>query len=584
METDILKRAKAWASNDYFSKESRQEIQKLLDQNDHQELTERFYKSMEFGTGGIRGIIGAGYNRMNVYNVRKATQAMSNVLNQTFKKPSVAISYDSRNFSFEFAKEAASVFAANNIRVYIYKRLNPVALLSFAVRHFKASAGVMITASHNPPEYNGYKAYWNDGAQVIPPYDQNIIDAYNHISDYASIKSLPFEKALKNEQIRWIEEDTENLYFEKVLAKTIRPAMIKDNADLLKVVYTPIHGTGLVPCTTILQKLGFKNVLIVKEQTTYDGNFPTVKSPNPENAEALKLAVDLLNKENADFAVGTDPDDDRIGVALKHQDQIHYLSGNQLGTLMLHYIITGLIDTKKMPNHPYMVKTIVTSRLQDKIATHFKVRVENTLTGFKWICGKMREIEENHPEQSFLFGTEESFGFLNHDMVRDKDGCAPVALLCEMALFYKLKNMTLMDALENIYTEFGFHHEDLLNLHYLGKEGSEKIKRIMKLFRENTPKYFASETLISLEDYEISQRTCFQTNQKIKMDIPKSDVLGFYFASGNILYCRPSGTEPKIKFYTMIKETEGSLATMKQKAIQKTKELIHFIKEQADKA
>ena len=584
MDTDILKRARDWASNNYFSKESRQEIQKLLDQNDHKELTERFYKSMEFGTGGIRGIIGAGHNRMNVYNVRKATQAMSDVLNKTFDHPSVAISYDSRNYSFEFAKETASVFTANNIRVYLYKRLNPVALLSFAVRHFNASAGVMITASHNPPEYNGYKAYWNDGAQVIPPYDQNIIDAYNAIYDYASIKSMNFEQALKSELIRWIEEDIENIYFEKVLAKTIRPELIKKNADLLKVVYTPIHGTGLVPCTTILQKLGFKNVLVVKEQTTYDGNFPTVKSPNPENAEALKMAVDLLNRENADFAIGTDPDDDRIGVAIKHQNQIHYLSGNQLGTLMLHYIITGLLDTKKMPSKPYIVKTIVTTRLQDKIAHHFNVHVENTLTGFKWICGKMKEIEETKQGQTFLFGTEESFGFLNHDMVRDKDGCAPVALLCEMALYYKLKNMTLIDALDAIYTEFGFHHEDLLNLNYLGKEGSEKIKRIMKLFRENTPKSFAGEKLIALEDYNIPQKICLQTHKITSLNIPKSDVLGFYFASGNILYCRPSGTEPKIKFYTMIKETEGTLNTMKDNAKRKTKELIQFIKEKADQA
>ena len=579
-----IEKAKAWAQNNYFSEESRKEIQQLLDKNDTEELIDRFYKSMEFGTGGIRGVIGAGENRMNYYNVRKATQALATVLNKTFDKSKVAIGYDSRNFSLEFAKETASVLAANDIEVFIYDKINPVALLSYSVRHHKAQAGVVITASHNPPEYNGYKVYWDDGAQVIPPHDQNIINAYNEISDYSTIKIMNFEIAEQKGLVHWVGEEVENEYYKRIKTKTIRPELCKKRGTELCLVYTPIHGTGLIPCTTALKNIGLTNFHLVEEQTSPDGNFPTVKSPNPENPEALKMAVDLMREKGADIAFGTDPDDDRIGLAIPQKDKIVYLSGNQIGTLMLHYIITGLKEQNRMPEHPYFVKTIVTTRLQDKIANHFGVRVENTLTGFKWICGKVREIEQNDSKWEFLFGTEESFGYLNHDWVRDKDGCAPIALLAEMALYYKTKGMDMASALDKIYEEFGFHHEDLLNLHYFGKEGSEKIQRIMHMFREKRPERFAGDKITAVEDYQSGLLTSVQTGKTETMNVPRSNVLGFHFESGNLLYCRPSGTEPKIKFYTMIKETEGLLDDMKRKAHEKSHALIDFIKAEADKA
>jgi len=583
MSNEALEKAKSWVKNTYFSKESIDEIRQLLNNNNLDEITDRFYKTLEFGTGGIRGVIGAGENRMNIYNIRKATQALATALNTSFKSPSVAISYDSRHFSIEFARETAAVLVANNIKVFIYKRLNPVCLLSYSVRYHKAQAGVMITASHNPPQYNGYKVYWDDGAQVVAPHDQNIIDAYNDITDYNTIKSMPFEKAEQSGMITWVGEDVENSYQEKIRTKVINPQLCRERGTELKFVYTPIHGTGLIPCTTALRSIGLTNFLIVEEQAKPDGDFPTVKSPNPENPEALDLAVKLMQKENADIAFGTDPDADRIGIAVTHNDEIYYLSGNQIGTMLFHYVACNLKKLDKMPVNPYMVKTIVTTRLQDKIGAHFGIDVYNTLTDFKWICGKMREIEQTNPSSNFLFGTEESFGYLNHNFVRDKDGVGPIMLLAEMSLHYKIQGKTLIDGLNDIYTQFGFYHESLLNLNYYGKEGGEKIQRIMNFFRNETPKDICGDNIAIVEDYQLQNTHNLKTNTITKIDIPKSNVLGFIMDSGNILYLRPSGTEPKIKFYLLFKDDEGSLPEMKQRAIEKSNQVIEYIKSTTQK-
>lgn len=569
-----LEKAHAWADNGLFDAESRKEIQNLIDKGDNKEIEERFYKDLEFGTGGIRSIIGAGINRINIYTIRKATQALClEVLAQKTANPSICISYDSRNFSFEFAKAAAEVMAGNGIIAFIYERLNPVAMLSFSVRHHKSMAGVMVTASHNPPEYNGYKVFWSDGAQVTPPNDQNIINNYYSINDFGTIKFIPFSEGEKKGLIKWVGIEVENLYHAAILSKAIDPEMCKREGSKLKVVYTPIHGAGLIPCTRALAEFGFSDVHVVSEQAKPDGNFPTVKSPNPENPSALKLAVDLMEKTNADIVMGSDPDTDRLGVAIKARGEINYLTGNQIGILKLHYILSQLKKQNKLSKNSYFVKSIVTTSLLDVIAKSFGTEVYNTLTGFKWICGKMNQIEKSDPAKQFIFATEESFGYLCHTFARDKDGVSSVSMMAEVALFYKLQGMDLLDALDKIYEEYGFSHESLLSLDYFGIEGQEKISRIMTKFRSLSDKAIASNAILEKRDYALG----FE-------DLPKSNVLGFFFENGDQFYLRPSGTEPKIKFYIMIQEKTGTLSDKKKRALDKTNALLEYIKDMADKA
>ncbi|MBC7537223.1 MAG: phospho-sugar mutase [Bacteriovorax sp.] len=573
-QSSSFDKAQAWANNPVFDNQSRKEIQSLIDNDNQKEIEERFYKDLEFGTGGIRSILGQGINRINIYTIRKATQALCiEVLAQNASNPSICISYDSRNFSFEFAKVSAEVMAGNGIRAYIYKRLNPVAMLSFSVRHHKSMAGVMVTASHNPPEYNGYKVFWSDGAQVIPPNDQNIINNYNSITDFGTIKFIPFDEGEKKELIKWVGEDVENLYHAAIRSKAVNPELCHNDGSKLRIVYTPIHGSGLVPCKKELLDSGFSDLHIVAEQAEPDGNFPTVKSPNPENPTALKLAVDLLEKTNADIVLGTDPDTDRLGVAIKSNGKIEYLTGNQIGILKLHYILSQLKKQNKLTNNSYFVKSIVTTSLLDVIAKSFGTEVYNTLTGFKWICGKMNQIEKSDPGKQFIFATEESFGYLCHTFARDKDGVSSVAMMAEVALFYKLQGMDLLQALDKIYEEYGFSHESLLSLDYFGIEGQEKISRIMTKFRKISDNTMVGNRILEIRDYAIGYA-----------DLPKSNVLGFFFENGDQFYLRPSGTEPKIKFYIMIQEKSGTLNDKKKRALEKTDTLLAFIKETVEKA
>lgn len=569
-----LEKAREWSENSYFSKESRQEIKDLLLAENSKEIEERFYKDLEFGTGGMRSILGQGLNRINTYTIRKATQAICfEILAQKSTHPSVCISYDSRIMSFELAQSAAEVFAGNGIKAYIYKHLNPVALLSFAIRHLHSQAGVMVTASHNPQEYNGYKVFWSDGAQVIPPNDQNIINNYNAINDFSTIKLMSFEKALDSEMISWIQDSVEETYYKAILSKMINPEFCKKNGDKLSIVYTPIHGAGLIPCSRALKDLGFTNVHIVKEQAKPDGQFPTVKSPNPENPSALKLAVELMEKVNADIVMGSDPDTDRLGVALKHNGETHYLTGNQIGILKLHYILSELKIQNKLVGENYVVKSIVTTPLLDTIAKSYGVEIYNTLTGFKWICGKMNELEKTSPQKNFLFATEESFGYLCHNFARDKDGVSSVSQMAEVALFYKNQGLNLIQALDKIYEKFGFSREDLLSLDYFGIEGQEKISRIMSKFRNLGDKAILGHGLLKKLDYSMG------------IDgLPKSNVLGFIFEDGNQIYLRPSGTEPKIKFYIMIQEKHGNLQDKKLNAEKKANAFLEYFKTESEKA
>ena len=575
-----LERAKAWANNPAFDESSRKEVQNLIDNENHKEIEERFYRDLEFGTGGMRAILGQGTYRLNKYNIRKASQAVAlSVLENNPKEPKIAISYDSRNYSFEFAKVAAEVFAANGIKALIFKFLNPVPLCSFAIRYHKCNAGVMVTASHNPPEYNGFKVFWSDGAQVTPPNDQNIISKFNQITDYNSIPYMPFVEGEEKGLISWIDEDTRKHYFAAIKENSLGLEECQKYGDELKVVYTALHGTGWEPCSRALNDLGLKNILSVKEQQEPDGSFPTVSSPNPENPEALELAVNLMKEENADIAMGTDPDTDRVGVALIHNGEVEYINGNQIGILMLHYTCSRYKNSGKMPGHPYFVKTIVTTDLQSKIAEKFGVKTENTLTGFKWICGKVEEISKEDPKRTFIFGTEESFGYLNHSEVRDKDGVASVALMAEIALHYKRKGMNLIQALDAIYEEFAFSHEKLLSLNYYGKEGAEKIQRIMESFRHYDKEELCGQKIESLSDFSNNSVKNFQTGNLKDLGFPPSNVLGFTFTNGNKLFLRPSGTEPKIKFYIMIQANDGSLEEKKKDSYQLSDTMINFITE-----
>lgn len=585
MTQQFLERAKTWATSESIDADSKSEIIKLLEENNLKELEERFYRDLEFGTGGMRSILGQGTNRMNKYNIRKASQALASVvLRENATNPKIAISYDSRRFSFEFAKEAATVFAANGIQALIYNRLNPVPLCSFAIRHHGCQAGVMVTASHNPPEYNGYKVFWSDGAQVTPPNDKNIINEYNSIQDYAQIKIMDFDQAISENKIQYLDEKTENAYYDAIKSKSLNLEMCKEHGQKLKIVYTPIHGTGLLPCSRALSDLGLTNLEIVKDQAQPDGNFPTVSSPNPENPEALELAVNLMKETAADIAMGTDPDTDRVGIALIHNNEVQYLNGNQIGILMLHYLFTNYKEKGTLPSNPYFVKTIVTTPLQEKIAESFNVKVENTLTGFKWICGRMNEIEKEDPSANFLFATEESFGYLNHEFVRDKDGVSSIALLSEIALWYKLKGLNLLEGLDKIYEEYGFSQENLLCLNYYGKEGAEKISRIMEHFRKLEINEICGLKIERIEDYESKTSKDLLNGGTQTINFPKSNVLGYYLENGNRLFLRPSGTEPKIKFYTMIQVSDGSLEEKKNKANSKIEEILKLIQEHADKA
>lgn len=587
MSSEIMDKANAWVSNPAIDEADKVEIKKLIVEENITELTERFYRDLEFGTGGLRAILGMGLNRLNKYNVRKATQALANSIKEANSSESelrVAVSYDSRNFSFEFAKEVASVFAGNGIKSFIFDRLNPVPLLSFSVRYHKAHAGVMVTASHNPPDYNGYKAYWSDGKQVTPPFDKQIINHYNSITDYASIPVADFESAVSEGTINWVGKEVEDAYQEAILSKAISPELCKSKGENLKIVYTPIHGSGLIPCTTALKNLGFTNVAVVKEQELPDGNFPTVSSPNPENPSALKMAVDLMKETRADIVFGSDPDTDRLGVAFEHAGEIQYINGNQIGVLMLHYILSNLKEQGRLKENSYFVKTIVTTNLQETIANQFGVEGFSTLTGFKWICEKMNEMEANHPEKNFVFATEESFGYLNHDFARDKDGVSSVSLMAEVALFYKEQGMNLIEALDKIYDEYGFSSETLQNNVYEGKAGAEKILRIMENFRSFNAADICGLKIEEIEDYLSQEVKNLQTGEKRSIKLPKSNVLGFKFTGGTSLYVRPSGTEPKIKFYLLIQENEGTLEEKKSKANKLTDNVLKFIADETQNA
>jgi len=532
--------------NGNYDETTKAEIQKLVDDNNITELTDAFYKDLEFGTGGLRGIMGAGSNRVNKYTIGAATQGLSNFLKKKYpnEKIKVAIAHDSRNNSDVLGKVTADVFSANDIHVYFFKELRPTPELSFAVRELGCKSGVMLTASHNPKEYNGYKAYGEDGGQFVAPDDKNVMDEVSKITSNNYIK---FKR--KPENISYLGEEIDNDYLNKITSLSVSPDAIRRQKDL-KIVYSPIHGTGITLVPKALKMFGFENVILVDEQTTPDGNFPTVVYPNPEEKEALTLALKKAKETDADLVLATDPDADRVGIAVKnHKGEFELLNGNQTGSLLINYMLEAWEKEGKITGNEYVIKTIVTTYLIDKIAKSKNVNCYNTLTGFKFIGQVM---EEKLGKETFIAGGEESYGYLVGEFVRDKDAVVSSAFIAEMTAFYKDKGSSLYDAMIDMYVKYGFYKEKLVSITKKGKEGAEEIKAMMERFRNNPPKSLGGSKVVTLKDYTLQKETDLKTKSTTTLDFPKSDVLQFITEDDCIISARPSGTEPKIKFYCSV--------------------------------
>lgn len=545
-----------WLDSDYFDEATKAEL--LSIKEDDKEIQERFYKDLEFGTGGLRGILGAGSNRMNIYTVRKATQGLANFIlqDEEFKtKNSVAIAYDSRRMSPEFADEAARVLAANGIKAYVFESLRPTPELSFAVRELNCISGIVITASHNPPEYNGYKAYWSDGAQVTSPKDEQIIDQVNLVSDYSTVKSMSREAAVAAGLYQVIGSEIDEKYIAELKKLVIDPEVIKKEADDFTIVYTPLHGTGNLPVQTILKEIGFHNVHIVKEQQEPDGNFPTVGYPNPEDIKAFELALKLGREKNADVILATDPDADRLGVLARNAaGEYIALTGNMVGILILDYIITRKNEMGTLPKNGAIVETIVSTNMGQAVADHYGVKLIEVLTGFKYIGEKIKEFEETG-SNTYLFGFEESYGCLIGTHARDKDAIVATMSVCEVAAYYRSKGITLYEALIALYEKYGYYKESLESLTLKGIEGIQKINEILTNLRNNPPKEVDGVKVLEARDYEADTITTLATGAVRATGLPKSNVLYFDMEDGSWLCIRPSGTEPKVKFYFGVKGT-----------------------------
>ena len=539
-------KAKEWLSSS-FNEETRKEVQAMLDNSDKTELIDSFYKDLEFGTGGLRGIMGAGSNRMNIYTVGMATQGFANYLKKSFADKetiSVVVGHDCRNNSRLFAETVAAIFSANGIKVYLFDDLRPTPEVSFAIRELKSQGGVNITASHNPKEYNGYKAYWDDGAQVLAPHDKGIIDEVEKVK----IEDVKFDA--NNDLIQIIGKEIDDLYLDRIKTLSIDPAVIERHKDL-KIVYTPLHGAGRTLIPESLKRWGFEKVYTVKEQMVKDGNFPTVVSPNPENGEALTLALRDAKEIDADIVMASDPDADRVGMACKNdKGEWVLINGNQTCLIFLYYIITNRIKTGKMQPNDFIVKTIVTTELIKKIADKNNVEMIDCFTGFKWIA---REIREFEGVKQYIGGGEESYGFLAEDFVRDKDAVSAMCLLAEICAYAKDQGKTLYDLLMEIYLEYGFSHEFTVNVVRPGKTGADEIKQMMENFRNNPPKQLDGSPIVITKDFLKLEQTDANGNVT-KLEMPDtSNVLQWFCENGDKVSVRPSGTEPKIKFYFEVK-------------------------------
>ncbi len=555
LEANVLEKVNGWLNGEYDI-DTKQYIQKLIDEGNETELTDSFYKDLEFGTGGLRGLIGVGSNRMNRYTVGTATQGLANYLNKAFKDEDikVAIAYDSRIKSDEFAGIIADIFSSNGITVYLFESLRPTPELSFAIRYLGCKSGVVVTASHNPKEYNGYKAYWDDGSQVVAPHDANIISEVKAIT---SIDQIKFEG--DSSKILKIGSQIDEKYLEHILSLSISKEAIRNQKDL-KIVYTPLHGTGVTLVPELLSRMGFEAVTVIEEQAEENGNgqFPTVVYPNPEESEAMSMAVAKAKEIDADLVLGTDPDADRVGIAAKnHHGEIQLLNGNQTASVLIFYLLNAWKDAGKLDGKQFICKTIVTTDLIDIMAASYDVKCYNTLTGFKYIAQVIREKEGI---EQFIGGGEESYGYLIGDAVRDKDAIASCGMIAELTAYAKNAGLSLFDMLIEIYKKFGFYYEGLISLTKKGKAGADEILQLMADFRANPPKSLAGSPVTRMDDYQALTSTNFTSSETSvipsgEMGIESSNVLQFFTEDGTKFTCRPSGTEPKIKFYVGVRAT-----------------------------
>ena len=553
-----------WIANPYFDEATKEELKSIAE--DENEIKERFYMDLEFGTAGLRGIIGAGTNRMNIYVVRRATQGLANYIAKVDKKSQgVAIAYDSRHMSPEFAQEAALCLAANGIKAYIFETLRPTPELSFAVRHLGCVAGINVTASHNPPEYNGYKVYWEDGAQITPPHDSGIMGEVKAISDWNTVKTMDKAEAEKAGLFEVIGKEVDDAYMAELKKQVIHMDAIQAEGKNLKIVYTPLHGTGNIPARRILKELGFENVYVVKEQELPDGDFPTVSYPNPEAAEAFELGLKLAKEVDADLVLATDPDADRLGVRVKDKNgEYHDLTGNMSGCLLANYEISQRKAVNgSLPEDGALIKTIVTTNLADAIAKGYGVKLIEVLTGFKFIGQQILGFEKSG-KGSYLFGFEESYGCLIGTYARDKDAIVATMALCEAAAYYKTQGKTLWDAMIEMYEQFGYYKDDIKAVTMKGIEGLQKIQDIMNSLRQNPPAEFAGHKVVAVRDYKADTIKNLETGEVTPTGLPNSNVLYYELKNDAWVCVRPSGTEPKVKFYYGVKGT--SLADADEKS------------------
>ncbi len=541
---------KQWLSEPVFDEDTKAELKAIA--NDEKEIEDRFYRELEFGTAGLRGVIGAGTNRMNVYIVSKATQGFANyILKQGDEavKKGIVIAYDSRNMSPEFAETTALVMAGNGIKAYLFESLRPVPVLSFAIRHLGCTGGVVVTASHNPPQYNGYKVYWEDGAQVPYPRDEAIMSEVNAITDFASIKKLSKEEAIEKGLLVMVGKEVDDAYDENVLAQLVNPEVVKEMGDSLKVVYTPLHGSGNLPVRRILAKAGLKNVIVVPEQELPDGNFPTVALPNPEDVNAFKLAMELSEKVGADYMCATDPDADRVGAVVKNSDGEYVVfTGNMMGTLICDYILSQKAAKGILPKNAAVVSTIVSSDLTKAICKNYGVAYFDVLTGFKYIGEKIKEFEADG-SYSYQFGFEESYGCLTGPYARDKDAVDANLMIAEIASYYKKQGKTLYDALQALYAKYGYYKETVTSINLGGVEGAAQIKKVMADLRSSSPEEVGGVKVVEARDYSADVIKDLTTGETKPTGLPKSNVLYYVLEDGTWFCVRPSGTEPKIKVY-----------------------------------
>ncbi len=564
-----------WLNDSYFDEDTKKEL--LAIRNDEKEMEDRFYKELEFGTGGLRGVIGAGTNRMNIYTVRKATQGLANyIIKQGGKEKGVAIAYDSRRKSPEFADEAALCLAANGIKAYVFEDLRPTPELSFALRKLGCISGIVITASHNPPEYNGYKAYWEDGAQVTAPKDEEIITEVKNVTNYHEVKTMDKQEAIEAGLYQVIGKEIDDAYMEELKKQIIHPEIIKEVSDDIKIVYSPFHGTGNIPVRRILSELGFKHVYVVPEQELPDPDFTTLEYPNPEDPKAFVLALKLAKEKNADIVLATDPDADRLGIYALDTKSGEYIpfTGNMSGMLIAEYILRERSATNTMPENPALVTTIVTTNMAKAISDDYKVKCIEVLTGFKYIGEQIKWFEESG-SNNYVFGLEESYGCLAGTHARDKDAVVAVMCLCEMAAWCKKHGKTVWDQMLDIYDKYGYFKETQYAITLKGIEGSKQIAQIMNKLRSNPPKNFGDLKVVEVRDYASGKIVNMETGKESETGLPKSNVLYFDLTCDSWCCARPSGTEPKLKFYMGVKGT--SLEDAQAKVEMLTEDLKAFI-------